>query len=59
MAADSISSFGRDTQGVRLMRVCEGSRVISIARTEKETDEDEPVELPVCGCPDGEEAEED
>ncbi|NLV86768.1 MAG: DNA gyrase subunit A [Clostridiales bacterium] len=58
MAADSISTFGRDTQGVRLMRVCEGSRVISIARTEKETDEDEPVDLPIGACPDGEETEE-
>ncbi len=59
MAADSISSFGRDTQGVRLMRVCEGSRVISIARTEKEIDEDEAEDLPEGHCPNAEEAEED
>ena len=31
MAVDDISTYKRDTQGVRLMRVAEGSRVISIA----------------------------
>ena len=36
MAVDGISVLSRATQGVRLMRVSEGSRVISIARTEKE-----------------------
>ena len=36
MDCGSISVYGRSTQGVRLMRVNEGSRVISIARTEKE-----------------------
>jgi len=36
MDVGSISVYGRTTQGVRLMRVNEGSRVISIARTEKE-----------------------
>ena len=36
MAADDISVYGRYTQGVRLMRVSEGSRVISIARADKE-----------------------
>lgn len=40
MAADSISTFGRATQGVRLMKVAEGSRVISIARTDKEEPEE-------------------
>ena len=36
MDCGSISLYGRATQGVRLMRVAEGSRVISVARTEKE-----------------------
>jgi len=38
MAADSISKYSRATQGVRLMRLPEGSKVISIARTDKETE---------------------
>ncbi|MBE6914146.1 MAG: DNA gyrase subunit A [Ruminococcaceae bacterium] len=36
MSVEGISTYSRATQGVRLMRVAEGSRVISIARTEKE-----------------------
>ena len=36
MAVDTISVYSRAAQGVRIMRVAEGSRVISIARTEKE-----------------------
>jgi len=36
MAASDISTYGRATQGVRLMRTTSDSRVISIARTEKE-----------------------
>jgi DNA gyrase subunit A len=34
--AETISTFGRATQGVRLMRLAEGSKLISIARTDKE-----------------------
>ena len=45
MDCGAISVYGRSTQGVRLMRVNEGSRVISIARTEKE--EGEETEAPV------------
>jgi len=45
MAAESISMYGRATQGVRLMRVTEGSKVISLARTEKEELSDEYDEL--------------
>ncbi len=41
MDVGGISTYGRATQGVRLMRVQEGSRVISIARTEKEEEEEE------------------
>ena len=36
MAASGISTYSRATQGVRLMRTTDDSRVISIARTEKE-----------------------
>ena len=35
MAADNISLLGRATQGVRVMRLTEGSRVISIEKTER------------------------
>ncbi len=44
MDVAEISVYGRATQGVRLMRVSEGSRVISIARTEKEAAEDAAAE---------------
>ncbi len=40
MAADSISLLGRSTQGVRIMRLSEGSRVISIEKTDSESEED-------------------
>ena len=39
MAASDISTYGRATQGVRLMRTTGDSRVISIARTEKDEEE--------------------
>jgi len=39
MAASDISLYGRATQGVRLMRTTVDSHVISIARTEKEEEE--------------------
>ena len=38
---DSIPLHGRATQGVRLMRVAEGSRIMSIERAEQEPEEDE------------------
>ena len=41
MAASAISVYGRATQGVRLMRVTEGARVISLAKVDKEQDEEE------------------
>ena len=44
MAAEDISVYGRATQGVRLMRMGEDARVISIARTEKEEESDEEIE---------------
>ena len=40
MGAETISTFGRATQGVRLMRLSEGAKMISVARTDKEEIED-------------------
>ena len=44
MAADSVSLFGRSTQGVRMMRLAEGAKVISIAKTDKDDSEEETVQ---------------
>jgi DNA gyrase subunit A len=44
MAAADISTYSRATQGVKLMRIGDNARVISIARTEKEEEEDVPTE---------------
>ncbi|MBR4232482.1 MAG: DNA gyrase subunit A [Oscillospiraceae bacterium] len=44
MAASDISVYKRDTQGVRVMRVAEGSRVISIARMDKDESREEDTE---------------
>ncbi len=42
---DDIRVCGRATQGVRLMRVGEGSRIVAVARAEKEEEpEEEPAE---------------
>ena len=41
---DDIRLCGRATQGVRLMRVAEGSRIVAVARAEKEEPEEETVE---------------
>jgi len=38
MAASDISTYSRATQGVKLMRIGDDARVISIARTEKDED---------------------
>jgi len=40
MAASDISVYGRATQGVVLMRLSEGAKVISLARVDKEEAED-------------------
>jgi DNA gyrase subunit A len=47
MSAADISLYSRATQGVRLMRLSDDAKVISIARTEKEeeTDDDEDFEV--------------
>jgi len=39
-STDEISEFGRVTQGVRVMRLDEGVKVVSIERTAKEEDEE-------------------
>ena len=41
---DSISTLGRNTQGVRLMRVAEGSKVVCVARAEAEEESDDAEE---------------
>ncbi len=43
---DRISLLGRATQGVRIMRLAGGSRVISIETTEKNPEEETEVDLP-------------
>ena len=46
MAVEGISLLSRATQGVRLMRLAEGSRVIDVEKTEREVEEekeDEPA----------------
>ena len=53
-AASEIRSCGRVSQGVRLMRIAEGSRIVGIARVDKE-EEEEAEDAPVTG--DGTEAE--
>ena len=53
MAVDHISVLGRSTQGVRIMRLAEGSRVISIERTEREQGEDEAEEAEAEDAPEG------
>ncbi len=40
MAADSINTYSRTAQGVILMRLAEGVKVISLARTEREENEE-------------------
>ncbi len=39
-AASDISTYSRATMGVKLMRIGDDARVVSIARTEKEDEED-------------------
>lgn len=44
MAADNISLLSRATQGVRVMRLTEGSRVISMEKTEREPADEQEAE---------------
>ena len=53
MAVDHISVLGRSTQGVRIMRLAEGSRVLSIERTERDQGEDEAEEAEAEEAPEG------
>ena len=46
MPVAGISVLGRNTQGVRLMRVDEGSKVVCVARTEADEEEPEEAETP-------------
>lgn len=41
MHVDEISKFGRHTQGVRLMKLAEGVKVVSVALTERYQEEEE------------------
>lgn len=45
MAVENISTLSRATQGVRLMRLLEGSKVVAVTTTEKieETPDDEEI----------------
>ena len=40
MAVEDVNIYGRTTQGVRVMRLTEGSKVISLAKTDKEEGEE-------------------
>jgi DNA gyrase subunit A len=44
MSTDEISTFGRVTQGVKVMRTADDVQVVSIAKADKETDEEEQTE---------------
>ena len=41
MHTDEISSYSRQTQGVRVMKLADDVQVVSIARTEREEDDEE------------------
>ena len=44
MATEDINIYGRVAQGVRVMRLKDGVRVISVARTDKDGAEEETKE---------------
>ncbi len=46
MAVSSVSQTGRATQGVRLMRLDEGAKIVGVARAEQEDDDEELDDLP-------------
>ena len=56
MAADGISITGRATQGVRVMRLAEGSKVISVALTERAEESDAEAPAEAEAAPETEEA---
>ena len=49
MSVDEISLIGRSTQGVRVMRVDEDTKVVGVAKI-VESEEDESAEPEGCGC---------
>ena len=56
MAAAGISTYSRAAQGVKIMNLEEGVKVISFARTDHEEDEEEPADAQAAGyAPAGEE----
>ena len=44
MDTEDISTYGRVTKGVRLMRLADGVQVVTVACVEKEEESDEPAE---------------
>ena len=44
---DEIRICGRATQGVRMMRVAEGSRIVGVARAEAEEEEEPEAQIGV------------
>ncbi|MBU5625745.1 DNA gyrase subunit A [Oscillibacter sp. MSJ-2] len=44
MASEDVNVYGRTAQGVRVMRLAEGAKVISLARAEKEESEETPTD---------------
>ena len=42
--ADEISTFGRQTQGVRIMKLANDVKLVSMAKTAREEDTDEEFE---------------
>ncbi|MCI8473917.1 MAG: DNA gyrase subunit A, partial [Oscillospiraceae bacterium] len=51
MACNGISCYSRGAQGVKLMNLDEGVKVISIARTDHEEETEEPDPVPETGAP--------
>ena len=44
MHVDEISTYGRQTQGVRVVRLADGVSVVSMALTDRDDEEDEDTE---------------
>ena len=51
MACADINCYSRGAQGVKLMNLPEGVKVISIARTDHEEETEEPDPVPETGAP--------
>lgn len=46
MAVSDIRETGRATQGVRLMRIAEGTKIVAVARAEQERKKTKRLKLP-------------